>query len=201
MLTEWINQSYLGKAKTIKKSFKKEPFSHHFLTNFFIKTKIDIVKKEIEKEHFEEKNTDLFHIHQTKDLNNSKNKKIKNFIQFLSSSEFKNFISNITSIKVRRKIDISSLKLKKTSYLLCHDDQLTKRKIALIIYLSTLKKSDGGLLSFFSTKKNKPKKIVKSFSPQYNTLMIFEVSKKSFHQIDEVITNKERITIGGWFHD
>ena len=171
------------------------------LNNFLLSSKINQIIKSLNKEIYSEKNTDLFHIHQTQDLKFLKTKPIKEFYNFILSKQFISFIEEITKKKLSKNVDISSLKLLKTNYLLCHDDQLSNRKIAFVLYLSTLKKSDGGSLSFFNTKNNKPHKIVKSFYPIKNSLILFEVSNKSFHQIDEVLSNKKRITIGGWFHD
>ncbi len=201
MLNDWINKTHLNKASSLKKSFNKQPFPHHLLKNFLIPSKITKIIKIIDKEKYSEKNTDLFHIHQTQDLKFAKTKALKEFYQFISSREFISFIEKITNKRLSKKIDVSSLKLKKINYLLCHDDQLSNRKLAFILYLTTLKKSDGGSLSFFTAKNKKPHEVIKSFYPVSNSFMIFEVSDKSFHQIDEVLSGKQRITIGGWFHD
>lgn len=46
-----------------------------------------------------------------------------------------------------------------------------------------------------------PKQIVKSLIPSWNTLVFFEVSPISFHQVSEVLSEeKSRLSISGWFH-
>lgn len=46
-----------------------------------------------------------------------------------------------------------------------------------------------------------PVEIVKSIQPRFNTLMFFEVSDRSFHQVAEVLSkNKTRYSLNGWFH-
>jgi len=46
-----------------------------------------------------------------------------------------------------------------------------------------------------------PNEIVESIVPVWNSLIFFEVTPASFHQVSEVLApDKERITIGGWFH-
>ncbi|XP_036201052.1 prolyl 3-hydroxylase OGFOD1 isoform X2 [Myotis myotis] len=46
-----------------------------------------------------------------------------------------------------------------------------------------------------------PKQIVKSLIPSWNTLVFFEVSPVSFHQVSEVLSEeKSRLSISGWFH-
>ena len=46
-----------------------------------------------------------------------------------------------------------------------------------------------------------PTEIVKSIVPKANSLLFFEVSDRSFHQVSEVLTTaKTRYSIHGWFH-
>ena len=61
---------------------------------------------------------------------------------------------------------------------------------------------DGGSLDLFNRDTNGcPKEIVKSLIPARNTIVFFEVTPKSFHQVAEVIAkDKTRLSIGGWFH-
>lgn len=84
-------------------------------------------------------------------------------------------------------------------YLLCHDDELERRRIAFIIYLVPDNwdgSKDGGCLDMFEsgpapglqcTKENPgdyhPWRVVRSLPPQRNCLAFFEVCSKSFHQV------------------
>lgn len=46
-----------------------------------------------------------------------------------------------------------------------------------------------------------PQEVVRSLAPRHNSFAFFEVSPKSFHQVDEVLTrDRTRLSIGGWFH-
>jgi len=204
MLNNWINTKYLNQ-KTINKirnSFKKaKPFSHIALKDFFDNEKLKIIKSELYKENFIHKECDLFNINQTNDLKSSNNKIIKEFYNFFSSKEFTNYINNITGIKIYQKIDMAGLLLQNTGYLLPHDDELEGRKIAYVVNLSEgFKNNNGGSLDLFDSKDNHPKKIIKSIIPSFNTLVLFKVSKISLHQISEVCVDKDRVSIGGWFH-
>jgi len=76
-----------------------------------------------------------------------------------------------------------------------HDDRLEGRKIAYVLYLSDLREEDGGSLDMYEDMK-----IVKSIIPKFGDLLLFEVSEKSFHQVAEVLTDANRLTIAGWFH-
>lgn len=178
---------------TLAQQFKQaKPFPHLVLKNFF--KDFETVKEALLKEPFAEQNSDLFQFQQTDDISKSKNAILREFHKRFRSKEFLAYISAITGKKLT-SIDMSGFIYDDTDYLLPHDDQLEGRKIAYIVQLSTLKASDGGRLQFF-----KGKKVVKSIVPQENTLVIFEVSGKSLHQVEEVKTNAKRISFAGWFH-
>ncbi|PKK23190.1 2-oxoglutarate and iron-dependent oxygenase domain containing 1, transcript variant X3 [Columba livia] len=87
--------------------------------------------------------------------------------------------------------------------LLCHDDELEGRRIAFILYLvPPWEKSDGGTLDLYSTDEHfQPQQIIKSLVPSWNTLVFFEVSPVSFHQVSEVLSKEKcRLSVSGWFH-
>ena len=61
----------------------------------------------------------------------------------------------------------------------------------------------GGALDLFSTNNvNLPEfPVSKKIYPKNNQFVFFKVSKKSFHQVDEVLNfDYPRLTINGWFH-
>jgi phosphatidylinositol glycan class S len=191
---EWVNSVYARRIAGLKKQFSSnKPFPHLVLGNFF-SPKIKTVAKQLLKERFYEQNSDLFQFEQTDDCRNAKQPAVKEFYKFFSSRGFIAFISQITG-KNLKSIDMSGFIYDDTDYLLPHDDRLSGRKIAYVIQLGdNFKEADGGALQFF-----KGKKIVKSVPPRFNTLIIFEVSSKSLHQVQEVVS-KRRISFAGWFH-
>ena len=69
--------------------------------------------------------------------------------------------------------------------LLCHDDKCGDRHIAFILYLvEDWNEKDGGALQLFSADNDGyPDKIVQSLYPQLNTMVFFQVSHSSFHQV------------------
>ncbi len=177
------------------------PFPHFILKNFLPKPQAIELLKSLKDEPFELKQSDLFCLYQTKDLISSTNPLIQQFRTFLKSKEFTQYLTKITNIKLKSNIiDMAGTIYTDTNYLLPHDDQLEGRKIAYIYYLSELKKSDGGALAFYNSKHNQPTTITKRTQPTFNTLILFPVSKTSFHEVEEVVTDKQRIAISGWFH-
>ncbi|XP_069724792.1 prolyl 3-hydroxylase OGFOD1 isoform X1 [Phaenicophaeus curvirostris] len=117
--------------------------------------------------------------------------------------EFRVWLSAVTQIELDQTIDISCAKYEYTDVLLCHDDELEGRRIAFILYLvPPWEKSDGGTLDLYSTDEHfQPQQIVKSLVPSWNTLVFFEVSPVSFHQVSEVLSEEKcRLSVSGWFH-
>ncbi|HLF55009.1 MAG TPA: 2OG-Fe(II) oxygenase family protein, partial [Candidatus Nanoarchaeia archaeon] len=179
----------------LKREFSSnQPFPQLVLGKFFTK-KINKVAAALLKEKFYEHNSDLYQFQQTDDCRNAKQPAIKQFHKFFSSKEFIQFISKITDTQLKF-IDMSGFIYDDTDYLLPHDDRLSGRKIAYIVNLTkNFTKEDGGALQFF-----KDNKIVKSIPPTFNTFTIFKVSPKSLHQVQEIVTNKKRLSFAGWFH-
>lgn len=196
VLNDWINEEKTSGRKV----FKEKPFNHVFITDFLIESRTKTLFNALKNERFEKKDSDLFSFSQTKDLIYSTNKVIKSFIGMLNSEDFTCFAKKLIGINVKRRaIDVSGSLYKSTGYLLCHDDRLENRKIAFVFYFSDMQKKDGGAFCLFNTdNKGKPKEIVKRYFPKWNGFLIFKVSGKSFHSVEEVLSNKKRYAIGGW---
>ncbi len=172
----------------------KKPFLHFEIENFLEEEFAVNLLKALAKEKYFRKESDLFSFWQTNDLITSKNKIIQKFRSLLLAKDFITQLEKATKIKIKKNtIDLSSSLYQNTDHLLCHDDQLENRKIAFIFYLTTLKKGEGGSLILHG---KKTKKIV----PKFNKIVLFQVSKKSLHEVEEVLVDKQRISIGGWFH-
>ncbi len=192
-----INKNYLNNIKKLEFN-KNKPFHHLILKDFFKEKLIEKFSNELKKESFSKQESDLFSFSQTRDLEKTNNKILKEFYNFLNSREFKEYLFKITNVKAFGKIDCSGFIYKNTDYLLPHDDRLETRKIAYVLNLSKkFTRKDGGSLEFFEENK-----IIKNIIPNFNTLIIFKVIiNKTFHQVSEVTSDKERLSIAGWFND
>ena len=191
-----INPKYL--TRNLKDQFmNNKPFPHLVLPEFFDSKNLTKVLAELKKEEFHLKNSDLFTLHQTSSLSHTKNKILKDFYNFLNSKEFKEFIQKNTGTKAFGEIDCYGFQYKDTNYLLPHDDSSENRKIAYVINLSkNLTSESGGSLQFF-----KKDQVVKTITPEFNTFVIFQVIQgKTYHQVTEILENKGRYTISGWFN-
>lgn len=192
---EWVSDGFVGKEDVLNDRFiSAKPFPHIVLDNFF-SPKIKMVKSALLKEKFYPFDNDLFQFVQTDDIKNSSNERLREFHRFFSSKEFVGFVSKVTGSKLDSK-DMSGFVYSDTDYLLPHDDRLEGRKIAYVVNLgSDFNERDGGALQLF-----KGNKVVRSYSPKFNSLVLFKVSPKSVHQVQEVISKKKRISLAGWFH-
>jgi len=188
----------------LKYKLYEKPFPHWIIKDFLPTAEaVDLIKA-LSKEKFYLKEADLFTFYQTNDLKSASNKILQKFNHYLSS-EFIDELEEMTKIKLKRNsLDISGNLYQNTNYLLPHDDRLENRSLAFLYYLSGLEKKDGGSLALYDTKKisgkETPNKIVKRIVPQFNTMVIFQVSNRSFHEVEELLQKKQRLTISGWFH-
>ncbi len=204
VLIDWIQPEYItnDKKENLKHTFlTTKPFCHIVLDEFFIPEKLQIVLAAFGEEPFIEKESDLFKFMQTHDLKNTQNSVLQEFISFLYSPEFITFMQDITGFSLDiQTVDIAGTLYQDTDFLLCHDDELDGRKIAFLVYLSTLTQNDGGSLSLYENKNTKPTRITKKLFPKANSFTFFEVSSTSYHEVEEVLTDSQRIAIGGWYH-
>ena len=203
MLNNWINKEYLteDKIKSLNNLFiKNSPFPNLEMTRFLEKKKLIQLIKSIAKQPFHPKKSDLFQFSQTSDLLKVNDKVIQEFVSLLKSKEMVSFMHELTGLKLNGKIDLFCSIYQDTDYLLVHDDQLKGRKIAFMFYLSDLNEKDGGALALYDNKNKVPYMITKRVLPRLNSFVFFEVSPISFHSVEEVVSNKQRIALTGWFH-
>ena len=201
MLKGWINAKYLDEKEIDKiriNFLKSKPYPNLALGNFFNENKLSRLKRELSKEKYEKIGKDLFSLSHTKDLISSDNAAIREFYALLSSNDFISLMEKLTGERLSEKIDMQSHSMVKGDYLLLHDDVVEGRGIAYIVYLSDLGEDDGGSLRLYDIKN--PTSPVKSIHPKFNSFACFEVSEKSLHDVEEVKSNKEILTIGGWFY-
>lgn len=175
------------------------PFVHGELIDFFDEEQLIAVSDALVTQEFFHKESDLFSLYQTADLSSVNDIVLAEFRDFLYT-DFKAFIEEMTSFSLSDKVDLHGSLYEDTQYLLCHDDQLDSRKIAFLIYLTNFEDGDGGELALYDSVDKKPRQIVKKIIPRFNKVAFFEVSDISYHSVEEVLCDKQRLAIGGWFH-
>lgn len=180
-----------------------DPFLHCVIPNFIPNQNfLEGLQKELLSLDFHEKYNDLYKFQQSDDFKKRKEPHICALRKILFE-DFRAWLSDTSKIDLESAIDMSCAKYEFSDALLCHDDELEGRRIAFILYLvPPWDRSLGGTLDLYNVDEHsQPKHIVKSLIPSWNTLVFFEVSPVSFHQVSEVLSEeKSRLSISGWFH-
>ncbi|XP_075289899.1 prolyl 3-hydroxylase OGFOD1 [Opisthocomus hoazin] len=179
------------------------PFRHGVIPGFLAGPAFaEALRDELLGLGFRGRRNDLFSLRQSEELGGRPELRVAALRSALCE-EFRAWLSAVTQIELEPTIDIFCAKYEYTDVLLCHDDELEGRRIAFILYLMPAwEKSDGGTLDLYSTDEHfQPQQIVKSLLPSWNTLVFFEVSPVSFHQVSEVLSEEKcRLSVSGWFH-
>lgn len=199
---EIINPKLINRKNLIflnKQFSSAKPYPHIFIENFLEEKFASLLLKKLKSEPFIEKESDLFNFKQTHDLHFSKSGFLKDFNSTLLSWDFFNFVSQITGKKFHGTLDMAGTLYESSSFLLCHDDKLDGRQIAYILYLAKgFTKKDGGAFALYNSKNKKPTTAAKKYLPKWNSLLLFEVSPISFHEVEENVSKKSRYAVGGW---
>jgi Rps23 Pro-64 3,4-dihydroxylase Tpa1-like proline 4-hydroxylase len=123
--------------------------------------------------------------------------------EVIYSDQFRAFLQGVTGIELSPQVDIAASKYWNGCQLLCHDDEWEGRRIAFIFYLvpKDWSEEDGGTLDLFECdSQGQPQTVTESILPAWNNFLFFEVTPTSFHQVAEVLSSKQRLSISGWFH-
>ncbi|KAL7671908.1 hypothetical protein ACOME3_006810 [Neoechinorhynchus agilis] len=122
-------------------------------------------------------------------------------------NELKDWLKLAFGWDLNERVRLTSSRYRKGDFLLCHNDLVgghsnEYRKVAFVYYFGKdFHNNDGGSLDLYECDcNNQPTSIVHSLYPKHNSLAFFEVSDKSYHQVSEIVCDRERLSIHGWFH-
>nr|CDS30489.1 2 oxoglutarate and iron dependent oxygenase [Hymenolepis microstoma] len=198
------------------------PFTCAVLPDFLDTQNLDNLEAEALRFTLNRQLNDLFSLNQSNDLISCKDARLANEFPLLAqireffATDMLKWMRNVTGTDLDEGIVNSTIsRYDKSDYLLCHDDELERRRIAFIIYLVPKDwdiEKDGGSLDLYESGPTPdcnvvppgsgdyhPWKIVKSLQPSRNCLAFFEVCSKSFHRVAEVIGDRSRLSLHGWF--
>lgn len=219
--TESVISRLLGPQKEqVRTSIREsQPYKHGVIHNVIDDETLRKARDEIfQNIHFTEKETDIYKVNQTGDLANlggleQKEKELlKNLGKVrdaLYSQEFRDFMSYTTDCGPLSgsKQDLSINLYNKGCHLLNHDDVIGTRRVSYILYLTPpddpWQPKWGGALRLFPTVKPGIPETdwTVSIPPEWNQLAYFKVQPgHSFHDVEEVYVDKDRLSISGWFH-
>lgn len=177
------------------------------------------VRKEVLNEiAFTQKETDIYKVYQSGDLANlsgldwedlSRLPSLYKLRAGIYSQEFRDVISKITGAGKLSgiKTDMSVNTYSKGCHLLTHDDVIGSRRVSFILYLPDPDKEwqelyGGALRLFPAIVPNVPATDYHTkLTPQFNQIAYFTVQPGlSFHDVEEVRVDRQRLSIQGWFH-
>uniref|UniRef100_A0A915PZV1 Prolyl 4-hydroxylase alpha subunit domain-containing protein n=1 Tax=Setaria digitata TaxID=48799 RepID=A0A915PZV1_9BILA len=181
------------------------PFPHFFLPHFLIsKQFVTKLRSELQTAHFSRKENDLYSLSQTDDLASFNASEYPSLVKFrdLFKTDVLQWLRNVSGFDLNSEVAITGSSYDFTDLLLPHDDQCEGRKFAFTFYLTPdWDETDGGqLLLYECDDNNEPTMAVQFITPMENLLVLFEVSPRSWHMVTEVLSEKRRLSLHGWFH-
>ncbi|EAZ63710.2 putative component of NuA3 histone acetyltransferase complex [Scheffersomyces stipitis CBS 6054] len=167
---------------------------------------------------FTKKETDIYKVFQSGDLANlsglnwddlSRLPSLYKLRAAIYSEQFRDVVSKVTGCGKLSgvKTDMSINTYTKGCHLLTHDDVIGSRRVSFILYLPDPDRTwkpqyGGGLRLFPAIVNNVPETDFQvKLVPQFNQIAFFTVQPgRSFHDVEEVRVDKQRLSIQGWFH-
>ncbi|KHJ84914.1 hypothetical protein OESDEN_15366 [Oesophagostomum dentatum] len=202
--------NHISKDAQFGESFQKLPFPHWQLSDFLEvdPAVIERVEQELIKyPAWHRKENDLYSLLQTTDLRNLDSSKypcITGFRDFVYK-EVREWLATTSGIELLEQVDSTGSCYASTDCLLAHSDQVENRRFAWVYYFTEdpWEESFGGQTNIYNTNDDdEPTTVFTSLIPHRNSLLLFEVSEKSWHSVEEVVgeENCPRLSINGWFH-
>ncbi|XGW06777.1 hypothetical protein V3C99_016807 [Haemonchus contortus] len=188
---------------------EKEPFPHWQLCDF-LHVEPAVLKRLndelIKYKGWNRKENDLYSLYQTPDLKTVDGVEyptIRAFREFLCN-EMRAWLSYTSGIELLPKVDSTGSCYQNTDCLLPHSDQVENRRFAFVFYFTEeWLESYGGQTNIYNCDENcDPTTVFASLTHPRNSLLLFEVSEKSWHSVTEVVgeDHDPRLSINGWFH-
>lgn len=180
---------------------KDSPYPHIVVKNFLDDSTLDLVIDALAGLEYDFKESDLFSYWASVELTDIDHPAINILRDDLGDELWRNKVAEAFSSKPLSSIDMAAYVYGLGDFLLPHDDQVEERIIAYSLHLTPeITEEMGGALQIFDVDENNKSKLVDSIIPEYNSLIMFEVSKHSWHQVGEILQDIQRLTVTGWYH-
>ena len=180
---------------------KESPYPHVIVKDFLDESTLDLVIDALAGLEYDFKESDLFSYWASVELTDIDHPAINILRDDLGDELWRKKVAEAFSSKPLSSIDMAAYVYGLGDFLLPHDDQVEERIIAYSLHLTPEITEDmGGSLQIFNVDENNISKIADSIIPEYNSLIMFEVSKHSWHQVGEILQDIQRLTVTGWYH-
>jgi len=183
------------------KSVESSPFPHVVVEDFLEEDTLDLVIDALAGLEYSFSESDLFSYWASVKLTDIEHPALKVLREDLGDKYWRKEVSKAFNVAKLSKIDMAAYVYGLGDFLLPHDDQVEDRVIAYSLHLTPdLEEEDGGSLDLFDSDKEGKSKLIKKIIPKFNSLNMFEVSATSWHQVSEILTDIQRLTLTGWYH-
>ena len=180
---------------------KSRPFKHVVVKNFLDPSTLDLVIDALAGLEYDFKESDLFSYWASIDLTDINHPAINILRDDLGGEIWRKKVAESFKTKKLSSIDMAAYVYGLGDFLLPHDDQVEGRVIAYSLHLTPeITEKMGGALNIFKANDAGKSKLVDSIIPEYNSLIMFEVSDSSWHQVSEIMQDIQRLTVTGWYH-
>ncbi len=180
---------------------KSRPFKHVVVKNFLDPPTLDLVIDALAGLEYDFKESDLFSYWASIELTDINHPAINILRDDLGGEIWRKKVAESFKTKKLSSIDMAAYVYGLGDFLLPHDDQVEGRVIAYSLHLTPeITEKMGGSLNIFKANDAGKSKLVDSIIPEYNSLIMFEVSDSSWHQVSEIMQDIQRLTVTGWYH-
>ena len=177
------------------------PFPHVVVRNFLDSPTLDLAIDALAGLEYDFKESDLFSYWASVELTDVNHPAINILRDDLGDQVWRKKVAESFKIKKLSSIDMAAYVYGLGDFLLPHDDQVEGRIIAYSLHLTPeITDEMGGALNIFKADKDGKSKLVNSLIPEYNSLIMFEVSDRSWHEVNEIVRDIQRLTVTGWYH-
>lgn len=180
---------------------KLRPFPHVVVKNFLDSPTLDLAIDALAGLEYDFKESDLFSYWASIELTDVNHPAINILRDDLGDQAWRKKVAESFKIKKLSSIDMAAYVYGQGDFLLPHDDQVEGRIIAYSLHLTPeITDETGGALNIFKADKDGKSELVDSLIPEYNSLIMFEVSNRSWHEVNEIVKDIQRLTLTGWYH-
>ena len=182
-------------------SVESAPFPHVVVEDFLDAETLDLAIDALAGLEYDFHESDLFSYWASVKLTDIDHPALNILREDLADKEWRAEVARAFDVSKLSRIDMAAYVYGLGDFLLPHDDQIEGRIIAYSLHLTPeITENDGGALDLFESVNKGQSKLVKRIIPKFNSLNMFEVSDSSWHQVSEIMTDIQRLTLTGWYH-
>ena len=176
-----------------RRFLQAKPFKHVVIKNAFNPALVRRLKDHLERESLKRIRNRFHQAHEIV-FTQAKSLFVKKWL-LAFFQEMIPWVESVTKIKVTRLwAGLRLFSFEGSDYADTHNDYSWMRAVRVVLFLSDFKPHEGGRLLLLNSRKGE---VIKWIPHRFNTLILFEVHSRSWHQVEAIQTNKKRLTASG----